>query len=244
VAAFLRTGRLGKVSRVTHEGFFNGPRWRPLPAVQEIREADTDWKTWLAGHRPRPFDPHLYFEFRLYREFSHGIAAQWLTHAVAGVHHIMDDYFPDSVVANGGVMVYKDGRESSDTLSVSLAYPSGFLFTYAAMFGNDFPGYTRYHGQNGTIERMGEGNRYVARAVGGGNRPDKLDRDVPLEPINPQSHMKNWLACMRTRQKPNGDVRSGYAHSVVAMMAAAAEITGKKQYWDRRREEIVDRPLG
>jgi predicted dehydrogenase len=240
VAAFLRTGRLGKITRVTHEGTWNGPRWRPIADVEKIREAETDWKTWLDGHRGRPFDPHLYFEFRLYREFSHGIAAQWLTHAVAGVQHIMDDYFPESAVANGGVLLYKDGREASDTLAVTFTYPKGFLYTYAAQFGNDFPGFTRYYGQNGTIERATEGGRYVARALGGGKRPERLDRDVPLEPINPTPHVKNWLTCMRTRQTPSADVLSGYGHTVAMVMAAQAELTGNKQYWDRRREEIVD----
>jgi predicted dehydrogenase len=245
VAALVRSGRLGKISRVTHEGFFNGPRWRPVAAVEEIREADTDWKTWLAGHRARPFDPHLYFEFRLYREFSHGIAAQWLTHAVAGVQHIMDDYFPESAVANGGVLIYRDGREASDTLSMVFTYPKGFLFTYAAMFGNDFPGFTRYFGQNGTVERVGEKNPYVARAAGGGNRPDKLTRDQTLDPVNPTSHLGNWLACMRSRRTPNADVLSGYGHTVAMVMASQAEVTGKRQYWDRHREEIVEhRPAG
>jgi predicted dehydrogenase len=241
-AAFVRQGRLGTISRVTHEGSFNGPRWRPIAAVGEIREQDTDWKAWLAGRKHRPFDPHLYFEFRLYREFSNGIPDQWLTHAVAGVHHIMDDYFPVSAVASGGVMVYKDGRENSDTFQATFLYPKGFLFTYSAMFGNDFPGFTRYFGQNGTLEKAGENAGYVARGLGGGTRPERLKEDLPLPPVSPTSHMKNWLECMRTRKTPNADARSGYAHSVVSMMAARAERTGKKMYWDRQREEIVDRP--
>jgi predicted dehydrogenase len=240
VAQIVRSGRLGKISRVSHEGSFNGPRWSPLPAVKEIREADTDWKAWLMGRPYRPFDPRLYFEFRLYREFSNGIADQWLTHAVAGVHHIMDDYFPSSVAAHGGVLVYPDGRENADTLSAALVYPKGFLFTYAAMFGNDFTPSTRYFGQNGTIERLGEGGSYVARGLGGGTRPERLAEDTPVKPLNTVHHMKNWLDCLRSRKTPNADALSGYAHSVVSMMVAQAERTGKRMYWDRRRAEIVD----
>ena len=30
-------------------------------------------KAWLMTKKDRPFDPQLYFEFRLYREFSSGI---------------------------------------------------------------------------------------------------------------------------------------------------------------------------
>src|SRR5688572_166140 len=118
-AQLVRSGRLGKISRVTHDGSFNGPRWSPRPEVKELREQDTDWKAWLMGRPMRPFNPRLYLEFRLYREFSNGIADQWLTHAIAGVHHIMDDYFPASVVAQGAVLVYPDGRENPDTFQAS-----------------------------------------------------------------------------------------------------------------------------
>jgi predicted dehydrogenase len=244
-AAFVRTGKLGKISRVDHQGSFNGPRWSPVAAVKEIREKDTDWKAWLMGHKARPFDARLYFEYRLFREFSNGIADQWLTHAVAAVNHVMDDYFPVSVVANGDVLVYPDGRESSDTLGATFLYPKGFLFTYAAMFGNNYPGHVRYFGQNGTIERVGgdDDGYYVVKGLGGGDRPEKIKEDVVLKPIAPVSHLRNWMECMRSRKTPNADVRSGYAHSVASIMAARAEWTGKKLYWDRKREEIVDRPV-
>ena len=200
-AAFVRSGKLGKISRVDHQGSVNSPRWSPVPAVKEIRERDTDWKAWLMGHRPRPFDARLYFEYRLFREFSNGIPDQWLTHAATAVHHIMDDYFPISVVASGGVLVYPDGRESSDTFGATLLYPKGFLFTYAAMFGNNYPGHVRYFGQNGTIERVGgdDDGTYVVKGLGGGDRPEKIKQDIPLPPIAPTNHIKNWLECMRSR---------------------------------------------
>lgn len=246
--AFLQSGKLGKVSRVSHEGSFNGPRWRPIAAVKEIREPDTDWKAWLDGHRNRPFDPNLYFEFRVYREFSSGIPNQWITHAVAGVNHIMDDYFPESVTASGGVFVHKDGRENSDTFHATYVYPKGFIYDYSAQFGNDYPGHTRFYGQNGTLDRVpanggSEGAGYVARGLGGGKRPERLAADVPLKPINPVHHMRNWLDCMRTRQTPNADALSGYAHSVAAIMAFRAELTGRRIYWDPRREEMSERPV-
>jgi len=43
--------------------------------------------------------------------------------------------------------------------------------------------------------------------------------------------VQNWLDCMRSRKSPNADLLSGYAHSVVSIMAAQAERSGKKLYW-------------
>src|SRR6266404_9253578 len=68
-----RSGALGDVSKVEIEWNYHGPRWRGRPEVKQIREQDTDWSKWLMTKPARPFDPQMYFEFRLYKEFSSGI---------------------------------------------------------------------------------------------------------------------------------------------------------------------------
>jgi predicted dehydrogenase len=239
-AQFVRSGKLGKISRVVLESNFNGPRWRGLPAVKQVREEDTDWNAWLLGHPARPFDPRLYVEFRLYRGFSSGIPDQWMSHSIAGVHHVMDDYFPESAVGNGGTFLYKDERENPDTFQALLVYPKGFMVSYSTMFGNDSPSVNRYYGQNGILESTKDREDYVAKGIGGDSRPTKITDEIALKPINPVHHMKNWLECMRTRKTPNADAHSGYGHSVATIMAAQSEYQGKKLYWDKQREEIVD----
>ena len=64
----VRSGVLGDVSKIEVEWNYHGPRWRGREEVAQIREADTDWKKWLMNKPYRPFDPRLYFEFRLYKE--------------------------------------------------------------------------------------------------------------------------------------------------------------------------------
>jgi len=89
-----RSGALGDVSKVEVVWNYHGPRWRGRPQVKQIREQDTDWNKWLLTKPARPFDPQLYFEFRLYKEFSSGIPDQWMSHAIDVVHWFMDDNFP------------------------------------------------------------------------------------------------------------------------------------------------------
>ncbi|HKE21111.1 MAG TPA: Gfo/Idh/MocA family oxidoreductase [Bryobacteraceae bacterium] len=55
-------------------------------------------------------------------------------------------------------------------------------------------------------------------------------------------HMKNWFECLRSSKQPNASVEHGFAHSVAVIMAARAEREGKKLYWDRATEQIVERP--
>ncbi len=246
-AEVVRSGVLGAISKIELMSNFNGPRWRGRKEVSQIRAEDTDWKRWLLAKPYRPFDPRAYFEFRLYRDFSSGIPDQWMSHSIDAVHMIMDDYFPRSVVAHGGVFVWKDGRENSDTFQALLTYPKGFLVSFSTSFGNDFPGGSRYYGANGTLDLMGVGLagdvQRKPRITGlGGKGAAKIADERPLEP-SPDGvhHMKNWLECIRSRKEPNAHIRAGYAHSVAVILAAQAERTGKKLYWDPKKEEITER---
>ena len=61
---------------------------------------------------------------------------------------------------------------------------------------------------------------------------------------NSKYHLDNWIDCMRNRSMvPNGHIHTGFWHSVASIMATRAYREGKKLYWDRSREEIVDHPV-
>jgi len=166
----VQTGALGEVSKVEVVWNYHGPRWRGRPEVKQIREQDTDWGKWLMTKPSRPFDPQLYFEFRLYKDFSSGIVDQWMSHGIDLVHWFMDDPFPDSVVAHGGIYAWKDGRENPDTFQALLEYPKGFLVSYSTSFGNDAPSFTRYMGKKATLINLGgEGSPRYKLVEEGGN---------------------------------------------------------------------------
>jgi predicted dehydrogenase len=163
-------GVLGQVSKVEIVWNYHGPRWRGRPEVKQIREEDTDWRKWLMTKPYRPFDPRAYFEFRLYREFSSGIPDQWMTHAIDMVHYLLDDHFPVSAVAQGGVYRWHDGRENPDTFQALLEYPKGFLVSYATSFGNDSDSFTRIMGDRATLINVGgEGSQRWKIVEEGGN---------------------------------------------------------------------------
>ena len=256
----VQTGVLGEVSKVEVVWNYHGPRWRGRPETKLIREADTDWGKWLLTKPYRPFDPQVYCEFRLYKEFSSGIPDQWMSHAIDLVHWFMKDSYPRSVVAHGGIFAWPDGRENADTFQAMLEYPKGFLVSYATSFGNDSPGFTRYMGKKATLTNLGdEGSpRYQLIEEKGNHeddaaidqkRPAKyvlLPGETKLPPMGIDDlsleHMANWLECMRSRQQPHCTVQDGFAHSVACIMAAQAYWSGKKQYWDAASETILDQP--
>jgi len=254
----LLTGALGQISKYEIVWNYHGPRWRGRPEVKKLREQDTDWRAWLMNKAPRPFDPQLYFEYRLYKDFSSGIADQWMSHGIDLCHYFMDESFPESVVAHGGIFAWPDGRENPDTFQVLLKYPKGFLVSYATSFGNDAPSYTRIMGKNGTLFNTGgEGSPRWQFVQEKGNHEDDYDVDqkrvvkdillpgdqaLPPTGIGDEdlSHMTNWLDCLRSRHQPNATVEHGFSHSVACIMAAKSYWSGKKLYWDSKSEQIVE----
>jgi predicted dehydrogenase len=257
----VQTGVLGDVSKVEIVWNYHGPRWRGRPESKKVREQDTDWRKWLLTKPYRPFDPQIYCEFRLYKDFSSGIPDQWMSHGIDLVHWFMDDNFPHSVVANGGIYAWRDGRENPDTFQALLEYPKGFLASYSTSFGNDAPSFTRYMGKKATLmNHGGEGSPRYSVVEEKGNHEDNPDVDklrppkdihLPGETKLPPmgqgdltlEHTANWFECMRSRQQPHCTVDNGFSHSVACIMSAEAYWSGKKQYWNSATEEIQDHPI-
>ena len=254
----IQSGALGDVSKIEIEWNYHGPRWRGRKEVAQIREEDTDWGKWLMNKPLRPFDPRVYFEFRLYREFSSGIPDQWMSHGIDLVHYFMSDSVPRSVIAHGGIFAWRDGRENADTFQALLEYPKGFLVSYSTSFGNDSPGFTRYMGKKATLINIGgEGSPRYQLVEEKGNHEDNPDiderragkylmlpgeKELPAMAIDDLTveHMANWIDCIRSRQQPIATVHDGFAQSVACIMATESYWTGRKQYWDPAIEAITD----
>jgi len=256
--AWQATGVIGDMTKIEIVWNYHGPRWRGRPEVAQIREADTDWRRWLMTRPYRPFDPRLYFEYRLYSEFSSGIPDQWMSHGIDLAHWFMDDHFPTSVVANGGVFAWKDGRENPDTFQALLTYPKGVMVSYSTSFGNDAESTIRLMGKRGTMINYGtEGTprwKWVEERGNYEDTPDLVREEKWLSlpgdggrgpsntPDEDPSHMTNWLEALRAGRQPSAPVEAGFAHSVACIMAARACREKRGLYWDPRREVILDHP--
>jgi predicted dehydrogenase len=293
VRDIVRSGRIGEIVHIEQEWNINMERWRfvnmdtgtskemvqdrnmewrkwLLETKSKLREEDTDWERWLLGKPRRPFDPHVYLEFRLYKDYSSGIFDQWMSHGSDLVHLWTDETYPESVVANGGIYAWKDGRENPDTCVAAVTYPKGFLYTYKSVFGNSYRSFSRIQGRDGTIANYGgEGaSLFTVSKEGGRDEYDKsvdknsipelapaIDQEEVVkvagaEPPNSRGpgddsvvHVTNWLKAMQSRNQPNANVDHGFSHAIVTIMAAQSYWSGKKLYWNPKTEEIVDQPV-
>lgn len=229
----VQSGVLGTISRVEIGWNDCGPRWKKN--VSNIKADDVNWKQFLMGKRMRPFNASQYGEWQLYREFTNGPMA------VLGAHYfdvglwVMNAKFPSTAVANGGHYVWKDGREHEDTIYAIFDFPEGFAMRYVTGLGNtDASGLTLY-GTNGVFKE----STWSATGAGGrGAGVIKEEVKVVREPSD--SHMGNWIDCIRSRKQTNAPIEVGYAHSVCTILGYQALITGKKMKYLPDQRKIVE----
>jgi len=268
VREMIRSGKLGKIVAISQSWNFNGPRWDVPkdPNILAIREADTDWKRWLLGRPPWPFDPRVYFEFRIFKDFSGGLTDQWFSHGSGLVHFYLDTFIPDDIVASGGIFAWHDVRENPDTFQcLSTFAAKEVLYSYSTTFGNAYGDHTIIRGTRGTLyspggegspqwwfvpeTRSGWRSNTVFDLKAGKPKPQLVTVPGRTEapPVSQgddlKYHTDDWFRCMRDRKTPNGSIQTGFAHAVAVVMATRSYREGKKLHWDRKNEQIVDRPV-
>jgi predicted dehydrogenase len=270
VREMVRSGKLGQITKIEQVWNDNNHRWHDPEDrdVAEIREEDTDWNRWLLGKPYVPFDPWKYFEFRIFREYSGGITSQWMSHGIGLVHFYTDTAIPDSMVANGGIFGWPDIRQNPDTFQALATYDeAGFMYSYTSNYANKFGDYTCIRGKDGTLfAHGGEGSprwffipehqdlpggfdfyeglqESLKKGLAEMITTEEYGMKLPPVSLSDDSkfHLDNWIDCMRNRNpRTNGHIHTGFWHSIGTIMATLSYRQGKKLYWDREKEEIVE----
>jgi len=260
---YIRSGKFGKIVMVEMSWNVNQPgRWRRPSLTGVIKESETDWKRFLMNRPSQPWDPRKYLEFRLFWPFSSGIPGQWMAHQIDTVHWFTGLSHPRSVAANGGIYLWKDGRTNFDTMTAVMDYgdPSdkdlGFQVVYTSRFTNSSGGVKEiYFSNGGTLNldtnKITSAGGLEEKDAGSMNmKPNLLESmDLPGVKIETAAntgsdpmtwaHMRNWMECVRSRNKPNADVMAGYNHSIATIMCTAALRTGEKATFDEAKQEVL-----
>jgi predicted dehydrogenase len=131
------SGQLGKVTKIVASYNRNSSTgaWN-YPIPPDLKNGvNFNWDEWLGSAAKRPFDPERVFRYRKYWDYSGGITTDLFVHLITSIHYIMDATLPLSVVAAGGILRWKDGREVPDTLDALFEY-NGFQVNMASTFNN------------------------------------------------------------------------------------------------------------
>lgn len=262
---FIKSGKFGDIVMVEMTWDVNQPgRWRRPKLVSEIRKEDTDWKRYLMNRPMVEWDPRKYLEFRLFYPYSSGIPGQWMSHQIDTVHWFSGYDHPRSVVANGGVYLWKDGRVNPDTFTAVFDYgpdndkSKGFQVLYHSRMTNEAGGTKELYYSNGGMINLdtnkitpegGLEERYAKEMGMKANllteqtlatTGDKMvtSANTGADPMTLR-HMRNWMECVRSRKEPNAPARAGFSHSVASIMSTVAYQTGERVTYDPVKQEIL-----
>ena len=262
--SFIRSGKFGAITMVELSWNVNQPgRWRRPELIPLLKEEDTDWKRYILNRPFESFDARKYLEFRLFWPYSSGMPGQWMSHQIDTVHWFTGLPHPRSVVANGGIYAWKDGRRNWDTTTAVFDYgplddlSSGFQVTFSSRMHNGDENPAEIYYSNGgelnlntnKVSPTGGLNKHFADAMG--MQPNLLpemtlsETEKVIASANTggdrltSNHVRNWMECIRSRKTPNAPVEAGYSHSIATIMTNAAVRTGAKVTFDEKTQEVM-----
>lgn len=262
---FIKEGKFGNITMVELTWNVNQPgRWRRPELVAKCREEDTDWKRFLLNRPFEAWDARKYLEYRLFWPYSSGMPGQWMSHQIDTVHWFTDLKHPRSVVANGGVYQWKDGRRNWDTTTAVFDYgpendmTKGFQVTFNSRMhnGDESPSEIYYANggelnlitnkvspKGGLTEKAAAAMGMKANLLPEVNLTEKVEKVAASAntgaDVLTSAHMRNWMECVRSRKQPNAPVEAGYCHSVANIMTTAASRTGSKATFDSNAQEVM-----
>ncbi len=237
----VKAGKLGKITLARTWWHGNGAHLQKAPESMQTRPSNLDWARFLGPVKWRDYDPQQYWNFRAYLDFGGGQITDLFTHWIDVVHMFLEQDNPISGVAAGGVYQYRDGRTAPDTINALLEYPAG-PYTAAHGWTATFEATLSPGIKGAGVEICGtEGKLYIDRG-----RYEYLSAEKGAQPVIVKSpreqtgeHVANFLDCVKSRKRPNGDVWIGHRSAQASHLANISYLEKRRLKFDPDREEIL-----
>ena len=260
----LRGGHLGKIVSARMASYRNIMPGFGRP--EESKPSDFDYDLWLGPAPARPFSRHRgIYHFRWFWDYSGGQMTNLGAHHIDIVQWAMQVKGPSAVASSGGRLALEDDGETPDVQDALFEY-SGFTTIYSCRevsVGRRGTAGLEFFGTKGsmTIDRGGfevfpdmkiEPENAIPAFVGPAHQAGG-PRRTPNTPVpwtqplkmpgssNEQFdlHVRNFLDCIKSRQRPIADVEDGHQVATACHLANISLRTGRKIRWDPEKEQIL-----
>ena len=239
---YFDSGKLGAITLARTWWYGNSYHLRKAPPSLRTQPADLDWAHFLGPAKWRDYDSQQYFNWRAYLDFGGGQVTDLFTHWIDVVHMFMHQDVPSSASAAGGIYHYRDGRTAPDTINVLLEYrdPEPFTATFEATLAPGIKG--------AAIEMCGtDGRLWIDRSryeyyPAGAKEPAEIVKAEVIQGVRDsltQDHVNNFIECMKSRERPNGDVLIGHHSAQASHLGNLAYEQKRRIAFDPVREEIL-----
>ena len=241
-AKIIRSGKLGKVSLVRGWAYLD---W--LPSIGKPPDgtppAGADYEMWLGPAPARPFNPNrFHFNFRWFWDYAGGLMTDWGVHLINMLLMGMGTEAPKTISSSGGKYVFDDNSETPDSQITTYEFPSYMLvWEHKAGLNNGLNNRAwgvEWNGTEGTIILNDGGYEIITE-----RKQANLDSAKKPGSGDPRpAHVRNFLECVKSRQRPVLNLDVAHHVSTVAHLGNIAYRTGRKINWDATNEKVLGDP--
>jgi predicted dehydrogenase len=214
---------------------------------------DLDWDMWLGPRPAREYQDNITpYKFRWWGLYS-SQAANFGVHRLDAIRWLTGELAPSSVCAMGGRFAVDDDRTIPDTMQATFEFASGRMAVfgqYEASQNLALPGdrelaraKIELRGTQGTLYIGDPGYQIIPER--GGQFQDAKDRMEAVREGTPDGnltdqHTRNFLDCVKSRQRPTADVEIGHRSTTFSHLANISLQTRLRIEWDAEKERILN----
>jgi predicted dehydrogenase len=172
--------------------------------------------------------------FRSFWVYSGGTTTDFFPHILTPLIRTMGLTFPKRVTSSGGRYFWDDGREIPDIVNVSIEYPGGPSVLLLASLATDTGLPMVIRGQEATLTFGGPGAIIDPQASSGTTK--RRAEIASARGASLDEHFRDFLACVRSREKPRSHEVLGYYVITALHMGVHSYLKGRAMEFDERTE--------
>lgn len=259
----LRDGAIGNVHHVRMQASRNiMPGFGTPPAGSA--PANFNYDMWLGPAPAKSYSPHRgIYHFRWFWDFSGGQMTNLGAHSIDIMYWALGLKGPQSVMSMGGRFALQDDGETPDTQDALYTFPklTASWHHREASRGTPRNGSLEFFGTKGSlvIDRSGfqivpdmkvdpANNIPQFKGTPGGGpqrseaKPEPWTQAMKVPGSSDEQldlHVRNFLDCVKSRQRPVADVADGHTVATACHLANISLRLGRMLNWDAERETIT-----
>lgn len=251
---FIREGKLGQIGVVEIYCYYH---MRATTNPPDTTPPDYfDYETWTGPAPMRPYNELVHpRRWRAFEEYSNGIMGDMCVHMLDMTRWMMDLGWPKSVSSSGGILVDKKSKANiPDTQTATFDFGDLKVIwnhrSYGAAPDPKYPWGATFYGEKGTLKTSVMGYDFIPEKGAPVHKDvvyeyeqfpeDRTEKDLERH-VAPaiRGHMKNFLQCIESREKPVADIEQGHISTASCILANMSMKLGRTLTWDPAKHRIV-----
>jgi predicted dehydrogenase len=151
----------------------------------------------------------------------------------------------------GGKFAVDDDRTIPDTAETIFQFPEGWLELFGMYEANGNPtmargGFVELRGTQGTLYASDRTIEVVPERGGQFQDPSYRMEPIVLKSTDGDltaQHARNFLDCIRSREKPNADIEEGHRSTTMSLLSKISLAVQLRIEWDPESERITNSRL-